>query len=123
MYVNSDLKDAIASIFRKYFSDVNCSIGQLVDFSDILYEIYGINGVANVRTIFAPNGDNLAARIGNGLSFASWSGSMLDYGDDIHVSNISRQLEDFQFPVMSAIEPSQIKIIKKQLTNINTIKY
>ena len=123
MYVNSDLKDAIASIFRKYFSDVNCSIGQLVDFSDILYEIYGINGVANVRTIFAPNGDNLAARIVNGLSFASWSGSMLDYGDDIHVSNISRQLEDFQFPVMSAIEPSQIKIIKKQLTNINTIKY
>ena len=125
MYVNSELKDVIANIFKKYFDSTNCVIGQLVDYSVILNEIYGINGISNVRTIFAPDGDNLNARTINGLSFASWSASMIDYGEDMQVGNVSRQLEDFQFPALYDSESiaSKIKIIKKQLTNINTIKY
>ena len=125
MYVNSDLKEVIANIFKKYFDRTNCVIGQLVDYSVILNEIYGINGISNVRTIFVPDSSNLNARIINGLSFASWSANMIDYGEDMQVSNVSRQLEDFQFPVLYDSESisSKIKIIKKQLTNINTIKY
>ena len=95
MYVNADLQDAIANVFKKYFDVTNCRIGQLVDYSAILNEIYGFNGISNVRTIFAPTGDNLNARIINGLSFASWSTRMLDYGEDMEVGNVSRQLEDF----------------------------
>jgi hypothetical protein len=56
----------------------------------------------------------------NGISFATWSSTMIDVGDDLDVSTSNRTLEDFQFPVLndSALN-KKIKIIKKSTSNTN----
>jgi len=72
---------------------------------------------------------NERSRVYDGLSFASWSDTdgLIKYGDDLNISNTMRQLEDFQFPRFrkedKATLPNRIKIIKKSLSNVNTIKF
>lgn len=55
-----------------------------------------------VRTVFCPkeevydeNGVLVLNRYYDGLAFASWSTSFLEGAEDMSVSNITRQLEDF----------------------------
>ena len=60
---------------------------------------------------------------------ASWSDRMIITNDgypiDLDVSNISRKLEPFQFPVLNSPDTlaDRIKVVKRQLANINTIKF
>lgn len=129
-YINSSLSRIIASIFVEYFNKSRCKFGQTVNLNDILNQIYSINGVANVRTVFFNETmDPNQARIIDGLSMASWSDRMIltdeGYPLDMDVSNISRRLESFQFPVLNNSDElyNRIKVVKKQLANVNTIKF
>jgi hypothetical protein len=88
-------------------------------------EIYSINGVTRVRTVFNPGSvfydyidQNInSPRAIDGLSFISYSNGFIDYGEDVSIGNSIRHVEDFQFPVFdsNAINGivDKIKIIKK----------
>jgi hypothetical protein len=130
VYINSNLSRIISGIIKEYFNKTKCQMGQTVNLNEILNQIYSINGVSNVRTVCIKNGmDPNQARIIDGLSMASWSNAMIitedGYPIDMDVSNISRKLEPFQFPSLNNEDEldSRIKVIKKQLANINTIKF
>ena len=123
----------VATAILKYFNNYNCKIGQLIKYDDILNEIYAINGVSNVRTIFEPPEDALGEKktiIKNGISFASYSTKIInDALDDLDISNISRKLEDFQFPefyvnqLNSSNIADHIKVITKSMANTSPIKF
>lgn len=70
-------------------------------------------------------GISYGSRAYDGISFASWSDGLIDLGDDVVVSNMSRTLEKFQFPALfnSDTLGRKIKIIKKHLNNTNYIKF
>lgn len=127
LYVANSLQKEICNIILDAFSVNNCTLGQTVRYDDILNKIYAINGIEKVRTVFVPGGDQLKSRIYDGLSFASWSNAaeIIQAGDDLNVSNTVRQLEKFQFPVFrgSSRLMERIKIIKKSLSTVNTIKF
>ena len=118
VYSSTQIKTLVQDILFEYFKETNMSLGQLVDFNDILQRIYAINGIKNVRTVFEADGEQ---RIVNGLSFASWS-DFIDAGDDLDVSTISRKLLDFQFP---EFDKSSVKItvIKKSIANTYKVQY
>lgn len=128
IYVASSIQNEIYDAIVDEFSINACQLGQTVSYSNILQKIYAINGVQRVRTVFKPSDESFGTmRIVDGLSFASWT-SMTDFitvGDDLVVSNTLRQLEDFQFPVFNGVSTllNKIKIIKKSLSTVNTIKF
>jgi hypothetical protein len=59
----------------------------------------------------------------SGLSFATWTNSLVDPGEDIIISPSIRSLEPFQFPVLyrSASLAEKIRVIRKSISNINTL--
>lgn len=124
LYANSNVKYQIADIIWDSFKAENCKLGQNIDINNMTNKIFSLNGILGIRTVFKK--DNIEIRK-NGLSFASWSAKYIERGDDIDVSNSSRTLEEFQFPVLVYTDKTQllnkIVIIKKSLSNINTIKY
>jgi len=67
----------------------------------MLNDIYSIDGVARVRTVFTPSKALIDAGIKSfaydGLSFASWTNAdnLIKLGDDLVISNSSRKLEEF----------------------------
>lgn len=132
IYVTSAIQQQVISKLRKHFDQSRCKIGQFVDYNKILEDIYSINGIVNVRTVFEPTQDQIDADyktvIKNGLSFASFSTDVLDLGEDLDISNSSKKLEAFQFPRLhkaqnSSYWLSKVKVIKKSLANISPIKY
>lgn len=132
IYIDAAIKNNVYEIIRDYFKTSNCTLGQHVNFSDMLNKIYEVNGVQKIRTVFFPkenvydeNGVLVLNRYYDGLAFASWSTSFLEQAEDMSVSNITRQLEDFQFPVLydPANLLSKIKVIKRTITNIGTMKF
>lgn len=129
IYIANSLQKEICNIILDSFSINKCQLGQSVKYDDILQKIYAINGISKVRTIFNPSSTTFGVkpRYLDGLAFASWSNAskFIDPGDDLMVSNIIRQLEDFQFPVFAGSSTliNKIKIIKKSLTTVNTIKF
>ena len=124
LYANSNVKYQIADIIWDSFKAENCKIGQNVDINSMTNKILSLNGILGIRTVFKK--DDIEIRK-NGLSFASWSAKYIERGDDLDVSNSSRTLEEFQFPVLAYTDKTQllnkIVIIRKSLSNINTIKY
>ena len=124
LYANSNVKYQIADIIWDSFKAENCKIGQNIDINSMTNKILSLNGILGIRTVFKK--DDIEIRK-NGLSFASWSAKYIEKGDDLDVSNSSRTLEEFQFPVLAYTDKTQllnkIVIIKKSLSNINTIKY
>ena len=135
MYVNSFISEQIRKIFTEYFSPINLRIGQNINSSEILDRIYSINGVQRVRTVFNPqyglyeyiDPSMNTPRAVDGLSFISYSNGFIDFGEDVNIGNVTRQIEDFQFPVFNDQTvknlSSKIKIIKKQMSNISSIKF
>ena len=124
LYANSNIKSQIVDILWNSFKAENCKFGQNVDINNMTNQILSLNGIIGIRTIFK-KGDIEIKK--NGLSFASWSAKYIETGDDIEVSNSSRTLEEFQFPTLLYTDKSQlldkVVVIKKSLSNINTIKY
>lgn len=131
VYVASTLKTDIYNAIVSGFDINKMQFGQVVDYSKILADVYALNGVAKVRTVFMPPDDlqslGLKSFVYDGLAFASWTNAdnLIKLGDDLVVSNSSRKLEEFQFPMFVGQQnlKSRIKIIRKSLSTINSIKF
>lgn len=110
IFSNVVIASKVKSIIENAFNPQQCTLGQVVNYSEMLDAIYEINGVTEVRTVYYPNDylentsvyEKYKTRACDGIAFASWSytpvvsGSRLvDIGDDLEISNTTRTLEKF----------------------------
>ena len=130
LYSNASIKIQVNSIFNQFFKETNMHIGQIVSINDIESQIYNINGVQRIRTVFSCNeidengNKKYADRFIDGISFATWSASLIDSGDDLSISTMNRTLEDFQFPMLYSMSlANKIKVIKKSFSSNSTVQY
>lgn len=125
LYSSNDIQNKVANIIREFFSERNFSLGQVVDYATLANKILNVSSISRIRTIWKDNSGTGYARIVNGLSFATWTTDLIDIGDDIEISSVSRTLEAFQFPKLyqSADIAKRIKVIKKSISNVNSIQY
>ena len=123
LYSNNDIKTEVEDIILKFFDEKNFTLGQTINFSDLANQILNLHSVTRIRTVY--RNDEGESRIINGLSFATWTTDIIDSGDDMEVSSISRTLEVFQFPVLyrKADLASKIKVIRKSISSVNSIQY
>lgn len=124
LYANSNIQQRVATTIQNFFNENNLKLGQIVDYNDLLDDIYDIGSISNIRTVYY-NPTTGEKRVQTGLSFATWTASYIDKGDDLEISTLSKSLEAFQFPRLynSANIANKIKIIRKSINNINTIQY
>jgi hypothetical protein len=96
----------------------------MINTNNLLDKIYEIGSISNIRTVYY-NKINGEKRILPGISFATWSASYIDNGDDLEISINSKILEPFQFPKLynSANIINKIKVIRKSINSINTVQY
>lgn len=130
LYSNASIKAQVNAIFNAFFNVNNMNLGQVININDLESQIYAIPGVQRIRTVFSSAqknafGDNAYDdRFIDGISFATWSSTLIEAGDDLVVSTINRTLEDFQFPhLYSSSIIDKIKVIKKSFSNNSTVQY
>ena len=130
LYSNASIKMQVNTIFNSFFKETTLHIGQIISINDIENQIYAINGVQRIRTVFSSNevdsfgNKKYTDKFIDGISFATWSDSLIDVGDDLDISTMNRTLEDFQFP--SLYSPSlmnKIKVIKKSFSSNSMVQY
>ena len=123
LYSSNDIANQAANVMRDFFDEHNFKLGQTVDYSILANQLLNISNVIRLRTIWRSSTGQ--TRIINGLSFATWTAEVIDVGDDVEVSTVSRTLEPFQFPKLykSANIQSKIKVIRKSVSNVNAIQY
>lgn len=117
-----DIQLAIANTIIEFFNESNLTLGMVVDLNVLTQKIYDLGSIAQIRTVYRSGEDTV---IISGLSFATWTGSLLDIGEDLTVSPSMRSLEPFQFPALyrSASLVEKIKVIRKSISTTNTIQY
>lgn len=136
VFSTTQVLNNVAKIIEDAFDMQRCRLGQTVAYDSILNQIYNINGVERVRTVFYPDDyldesqaskyTKYKTRACDGIAFASWSSTpLIDVGDDLQINNTSRSLEEFQFPKLAdGIDiKSKIKIIKKSMNTTSPIKF
>lgn len=116
----SIIKSQVNDILIDYFSEENQNIGSFINLNDIYNKIMGINGINRIRTVYAPSDPNDLTII-NGLSFAVWSDSVIEKGDDLVITNTSYTLEKFQFPKLYTL--ALLNHIKVITNNVNQIQF
>lgn len=117
MYASAVVANQIETIIKQYFAK-SVGLGKTVNYNEILNQIYSINGIQRLRTIWFPNNNPYESIAIEGLSFATWSAQVIDAGDDLEISNTMRSLEKFQWPVLFDTNISnKIKVIKKSVNN------
>jgi len=94
LYSNNDIRQQVKNIVLDYFNEDNFTLGQTIDFSSLANRILNISSVNRIRTVYR-NKMTGASRIINGISFATWTPTLIDLGDDMDVSSASRTLEVF----------------------------
>ena len=130
VYANSTIQKQIQTIVYNFFRSENFKIGQYVDFNLLQDQIFAINGVNRIRTVFKPIDETVPAVVRNGLCFASWTDDEILKvknnleGIDLDVSSAGRSLEPFQFPrlVQSANE-IKVVVVKRSAASLNTVAY
>jgi len=122
IYVSSSIQKLVYDEIIKAFNVNSQRLGGVVNFQDIVNNIYAINGVQRVRTVYI-NGSYSYAY--DGVSFASWSEpSVLHFHEDLQIGNVMRHVEEFQFPVLEEANLfNRIKIITKALHQVHAIKF
>lgn len=132
IYANASIKTQIQNIIYNFFRADNFKIGQYIDFNLLQDQIFSINGVNRIRTVFKPADDNTSVPVSirNGLCFASWTDDPILQirnrveGIDLEVSSAGRSLEPFQFPSLALnIEQINVTIIKRSAASLNTVAY
>lgn len=137
VYVNSTILAQVKKIIYNFFRSSNFKLGQYIDFNDLQNQIFSINGVNRIRTVFKPEGNTIPVTIKNGLSFASWTADPILMlrnrveGIDLDVSAAGRSLEQFQFPVLwhpnsadsDPIDNINVVVIKRSAASFNTVAY
>jgi len=145
IYASSSLQNQIKSIIRNFFEN-NKKLGGYIDFNELQNQIFEINGVNKIRTVYkdqvSSNDKNYIVR--NGISFASWSSDDILMVKknvpkiDLEVSSAGRSLEKFQFCNLANIDINNntkreekidyiddinVKIIKRSAASLNTVAY
>ena len=140
IFSNVVIANKVRNIIENAFSPERCMLGQTVNYSGMLNEIYQINGVVRVRTVYYPvdyldnetTYEKYKTRACDGLAFASFSYTplvagtrLIDIGDDLQINNTSRSLQKFQFPrLATGVDISnKIKVIRKSMNSINPVKF
>lgn len=96
LYTNSAIKAQINEIFMEYFNENNLRLAQVINMNDIEGKIYAISGVQRIRTVFSSKDKKAYVdRFVDGISFAAWSATLVDRGDDLTISTGNRSLEVF----------------------------
>lgn len=125
VYTTTSIKTQVANVITDFFNENNFEIGDSINFNDLLDKILEINGIERVRTVWINPDDSTDYLIANGLSFATWSSSYIDVGDDLDISTSTKILEPFQFPklyIQSSLV-NKIKVIRKTIGSTNTVQY
>lgn len=124
LYTANEIKYQVTNIIQNYFSKFTNTLGAKIDYNILLTQIYDIPSISRIRTIYI-NKDTGISTVRNGICFATWTKDFIDIGDDIEISNSSKTLEDFQYPLLykSATLADKMVIIKKSISSTNTIKY
>ena len=124
LYASSVVAEQITNIIRNFFISNKIQIGCVVNYNDLMEKIYSINGIEHIRTVYLPNNDLSQLKTYEGISFATWSRQIVDVGDDLQVSNSSRSLEKFQYPLFFDTNlQKKIKVIKKSINNGIRVQY
>ncbi len=125
MYASAIVAEQIDLIIKKYFNSETMTLGKKVSYNEILENILAINGVERIRTIYMEDeNDATTARIVDGLSFASWSNSVIDSCDDLLISSSSRTLMPFHYPKFVDINlKNRIRVIKKSINYGSKMQY
>lgn len=130
LYTSPIIQANIAKIIFNYFH--NSTIGQFINYGDILNEIYAIPGVRNVRTVQYTKISDAEIRnlnVFNGLSFMTCVDniSVMNVEDSLQVGNSGFQLEPFQSAKLAVedytILKDQIQLISKSGTMLNAAQY
>lgn len=130
VYANSTIQKQIQTIVYNFFRSENFKLGQYVDFNMLQDQIFAINGVNRIRTVFKPTDQKVSAVVRNGLCFASWTDDEILKvrnkleGIDLDVSSAGRSLEPFQFPrLVQSANDINVVIIKRSAASLNTVAY
>ena len=123
IYVSSNIQKLVYDEIIKVFDVNSQQLGGIVQYQNIVNNIYAINGVQRVRTVYTK--DDICHAY-DGISFASWSEeSVLHFHEDLQIGNVMRHVEDFQFPVLENESGlfDRIKIITKAMHQVHAIKF
>ena len=131
VYVNSTILGQVKRIIYNFFRSENFKLGEYVDFNKLQDQIFSINGVNRIRTVFKPTDSTVPFLVKNGLSFASWTADPIltvrnrVEGIDLDISSAGRSLEPFQFPTLNTndIDNINVVIIKRSAASLNTVAY
>lgn len=94
LYANTDIASQVAAKIINYFSESNFTLGTTVNNNDLVNSILELGVVSRVRTVYKDNVNGIE-RIYPGVSFASWTSSYIDTGDDVEVTTVTKTLEPF----------------------------
>ena len=130
VYASSTIQNQIKTMIYNFFRQENFKLGQYVDFNALQNQIFSINGVNRIRTVFKKADESVPTQVRNGLCFASWTADPIlqvrsaVVGIDLDVSSAGRSLEPFQFPRLAqSLEDVSVKIIKRSAASLNTVAY
>lgn len=116
------IKTTMVDIITDYFSADNQQLGATIDLSYLYGKLLSIRGINRIRTVYDNSSDNPTSI--DGLSFAKWSGSVIEPSDDLTTSNSSFTLECFQFPQLYTTELlSYIKVIVANVSQTHRVEY
>ena len=129
LYTSPVITREIAKTIFNYFQA--STVGQFINYNDILNQIFKIPGVRNVRTVrYKTNSDELTTlNVYNGLSFMTCvhNMSVMDVEDNLEIGNSGFQLQPFQSAnlLVEGYEQIQkkIKLISKSGTMLNPAQY
>lgn len=135
VYVNSTIEAQVKKLIYNFFRPENFKLGQYVDFNELQNQIFAINGVNRIRTVFRSEDSTIPTIVRNGLSFASWTEDKILQvrnrveGIDLDISSAGRSLEPFQFPMLRKTNDVgdlgniNVVVIKRSAASLNTVAY
>lgn len=94
---NQKLKELVNDIIVKYFKKQNCTIGKIINLSDITNQLMNLNYIKSIKTVNIPQQNKNQIQYINGLSFAAYTTQIVNNAD-FTVFNSIHCLQNFQFP-------------------------
>jgi len=116
------VKSKVCAVLEQFFDENNQTIGNLIDLNILTSNIFSVEGVKRIRTVYVPTipGTN---RIINGLRFACWTNSIVE-GADLDYITGTHQLELFQFPeYLETNFQNRVKVIVDSAIPATTVEY
>lgn len=93
---DGQVKVNVSNVIVNYFNN-NSKLGSKINLSDLLSEIYSLGYIESVKTVLSNSKSNGKFVYTEGLSFISFSESLVEYAD-YEIFNQSKVYEKFQYP-------------------------